>query len=77
MNRQRALKQKALRAGVYLIPAFDSKTQNWLTKRFDLYVESESILGPRGLNLSRREAVRFAAQIASHPAGKIRFSYSA
>jgi hypothetical protein len=66
MTRLRLLRQRAARRGVYLLAAYPD------TSKFDVFAESESILGPRGLSLSKRQAVLLAAQIASHPSGPVR-----
>lgn len=78
MTRLRRLKQRAQRAGVYLLPAYNevTKTFDTASKKFDIFVASESILGPRGLSMTKRQAIQFASSIASKPAGKVRFSFA-
>lgn len=77
MSRLRRMKQRATRLGVYPLPAFDPLTQLELHKRFDIFVESEGLLAPRGLSLSRREAIQLASRIARNPASLLEVKFFA
>lgn len=56
MNRQRLLKQRAVRSGIFPIRSM-TKPGAW---------DVADSCGPRGLELSKREATNFAASIARH-----------
>ena len=76
-SRQTILKQQATRRGVFVIPAYNEDTK-WFDHptKFDVIVDSEGMLGLRGLYMSRRKAIQFAALIASKPCGRVRFYYT-
>ncbi len=58
MNRMQKLKNRAHRKGCHVIPS-DGKIGLW-----DVYVEAEGWLGPRGLQWSKRKAVHLAHAIS-------------
>ena len=58
MNRLQKKKSRAHRVGVHVIPAIDH------AGKWDIYVESETLLGPRGLQWSKRKAVHLAHTIS-------------
>ncbi len=69
-SRQNRMRQRAQRASVYVLQMPGAGK-----REFTVYVDSERLLGPRDLTLSKREAVRFAYCIASHPSSPLRVSY--
>ena len=58
MNRLQKRKNRAHRVGVHVIPAYQQQG-SW-----DIYVESETILGPRGLQWKKRRAIHLAHAIS-------------
>ncbi len=58
MNRLQIVKNRAHRKGCHVIPAH-GRPGLW-----DVYVESEGLLGPRGLQWTKRKAVRLAHAIS-------------
>ncbi len=66
MSKWKRRKQAAARRGVHAYRAFDLLDRAGYARlpHWDVYVESEWILGPRELKLSRREAVNFAYRIS-------------
>jgi len=65
MNRIQKLKNRAMRKEVHVIPAHGNPGL------WDIYVEREEPLGPRGLVWPKRKAVHLAHAISIAPARKI------
>ena len=68
MNRLHKRKGRAHRKGCHVIPA-DGNPGLW-----DVYVEAEGPLGPRGLQWSKRRAIQLAHGISISKKQKIVFS---
>lgn len=58
MSRLQILRARARTRGCHVLHSMDDLTA------YDVYVESESILGPRDLSLTYRQAVHLAYQIS-------------
>lgn len=68
MTRLQKLKNRAHRQGCHVIPA-DGHLSLW-----DVYVEDEGLLGPRGLQLSKRKAIQLAHTISISKKLKLSFT---
>jgi hypothetical protein len=74
-SRQQVLKQRGQRAGVYAFrypPGFRDEKPRF---EWDVIVESEGPLGPRGLGLTKRQAIQFCARIASSPSPNLKITF--
>lgn len=69
MNRLQKIKSRAHRVGCHAIPAHQHPGL------WDVYVEAEGPLGPRGLAIGKREAVRLAHSISISKKQKLTVSW--
>lgn len=58
MSQLEKRRRQAARKGVHVI--------RWHNGPWDVFVEAETLLGPRGVTRTKREAVNFAYRIARH-----------
>jgi hypothetical protein len=68
MSRLQKIKNRAHRKGCHVIPSHD-RLGFW-----DVYVESEGPLGPRGLEWPKHRAIRLAHAISISKKQKVEFS---
>ena len=71
MTRLQRLKSRAHRQGCHVIPSHGHPGL------WDVYVESEGLLGPRGLQWSKRRAVRLAHSISISKKQRMVVTYTA
>ena len=69
MTRLRILRQRAAERRIWVLRSYSGKA-------WDVIVDSEGMLGPRGLEYSKRNAINLAYSISISKKSKLEITYS-